>query len=206
MADAKNNSGHCNSGDCNSGNYNSGDYNSGYRNSGHYNSGYRNSGICNSGDCNSGNYNSGDCNSGNYNSGDYNSGWFNTDEPKMRFFNRDSDITYSEFLEKFRPMYPDLHTCQWIDKKDMSPDEKKEVDGWKTMGGYLKTMSYKEAWAEYWGRAMESDKHFFQSLPNFDADIFLKITGIDVRSKLPNLSGKEVKVTIDGKEYVAVIK
>jgi hypothetical protein len=172
------NSGYRNSGYYNSGNCNSGYYNSGYRNSGNYNSG-----NCNSGDYNSGNCNSGDYNSGNCNSGDYNSGWFNTDEPKMRFFNKDSEYTYSEFSDKFSFIYPDLHTCQWIDKKDMTDEQKEEIEGWETMGGFLKTMDYKEAWAEYWGRASESDKSWFMNLPNFDAKIFEKITGIDVEKK-----------------------
>jgi len=44
------------------------------------------------------------------------------------------------------------------------------------------------------------------NLPNFDADIFKEITGIDVAQPKVNLSGKEVKVTLDGKEYAAVIK
>ena len=151
------------------------DTNTGDLNSGDLNSGNRNSGNRNSGDLNSGNFNS-----GYYNSGNRNSGWFNTNEPKMRFFNKDSEYTYSEFSEKFSFVYPDLRTGQWISKDDMTDVEKKEVSGWDEMGGYLKTMDYKEAWAEYWSRASEGDKQWFQSLPNFDADIFEEITGIDV--------------------------
>ncbi len=172
------NSGDYNSGDCNSGYYNSGDYNSGY-----FNSGYYNSGDYNSGDYNSGNYNSGDYNSGDYNSGDYNSGWFNTDEPKMRFFGKDSEYTYSEFHDKFDFIYPDLKVCAWIDKKDMSEEEKNEVSDWSDMGGYLKTLDYKEAWSEYWNRASDDEKQWFQNLPNFDPKIFEEITGIDIKTK-----------------------
>ena len=154
------------------------------------NTGYRNSGHRNSGD-----YNSGNRNSGHYNSGHYNSGMFNTNEPKMRMFNKDTDYTYSEFAKKFGMKYPDLHTCHWINKGDMTDDEKKEVSGWETMGGYLKTMDYKEAWAEYWSRASEEDKQWFLNLPNFDAEIFKEITGIDVNKpeKMIELSnGKKV--------------
>lgn len=165
-------------------NKNTGDYNSGGYNSGYRNSGYRNS--------------------GGYNSGDYNSGWFNTNEPKMRFFNKDSEYTYSEFIEKFNIVYPDLHTCQWINFKNMTVEEKKENPNAKDLNGYLKTIDYKEAWAEYWGRANEDDKEFFLNLPNFDADIFKEITGIDVKNK--SLSGKGVSVTIDGETYQAIIK
>jgi hypothetical protein len=207
------NSGDCNSGDCNSGDYNSGYRNSGYHNSGnrnsgdcnsgYYNSGNRNSGDCNSGDCNSGYRNSGDRNSGDYNSGDRNSGWFNTNEPKMRMFNKDTDMTYLEFCEKFNVIYPDLKVCAWIYDKDMTDTEKKEKEGWSEMGGYLKTLSYKEAWAEYWGRATKEEKDFFLNLPNFDAKIFEEITGINICEV--SLSGKKVKVELGGKSYTATI-
>ena len=156
----------------NSGNYNSGDYNSG-----DYNSGYRNSGDYNSGNYNSGNYNSGNYNSGYYNSGYRNSGWFNTNEPKMRFFNKDSDITYSEF-NKISWVYPDLKICAWVELNDLPKDEQNESA--KQMGGLLKTLTYKEAWKEYWNRASASDKKWFQELPNFNSEIFEEITGIKI--------------------------
>ena len=155
---SKNNTGIDNSGD-----YNSGDYNSGYYNSGYYNSGYYNSGW--------------------FNSGYYNSGWFNTNEPKMRFFNKDSDMTYSEFSSKYLFVYPDLKTCSWVYAKDMTDQEKKDNPDFETTDGYLKTMTYKEAWAEYWNRASDEAKKFFTTLPNFDSAIFLEITGIDVEKK-----------------------
>ena len=173
-------------------NKNTGDYNSGHFNSGNFNSGDYNSGDCNSGDYNSGDRNSGHFNSGDCNSGHFNSGWFNTNEPKMRFFNKDSEYTCTEFSEKFGFVYPDLHICQWVDKEDMTDAEKKEVSGWNEVGGYLKTLNYKEAWAEYWGRASKSDKQFFMNLPNFDADIFKEITGIDVEEKVEELTLAEV--------------
>jgi hypothetical protein len=201
------NSGYCNSGNRNSGNYNSGNYNSGYRNSGYYNSGYYNSGNYNSGNYNSGNYNSGNYNSGYrnsgyYNSGYYNSGWFNTNEPKMRFFNKDSDVTYSEF-SKNRIVYPALKICAWVDLNDLPKSEQSESA--KQMGGLLKTLTYKEAWAEYWNRASEEDKKWFENLPNFDATIFEEITGIKVNAP-QSLSGKEVEVKLDGVTYKAIIK
>ena len=144
----------------NTGVENTGDYNSGDRNSGYRNSGDRNSGNCNSGDYNSGYYNSGNCNSGYYNSG-----WFNTNEPKMRMFNKDTDMTYTKFCDRFNVIYPDLKVCAWIYDKDMTDKEKKEIEDWSKMGGYLKTLTYKEAWAEWWGRATKEQKDFFLNLP-----------------------------------------
>ena len=95
----------------------------------------------------------------------------------MRFFNKDSDITYTEFAQK-GVIYFDLKICAWVELNNLPKDE--QTTEAKQMGGLLKTLTYKEAWKEYWGRAYESDKKWFQSLPNFDAKIFEEITGINV--------------------------
>jgi len=174
----------------NTGCNNSGDFNSGYYNSGDRNSGYYNSGYYNSGDHNSGYYNSGNRNSGYYNSGDRNSGWFNTNEPKMRFFNKDSEYTYSEFVEKFGIICPDLKVCQWVDIDDLLESEKTEQA--IQMGGVLKTLSYKESWKEYWSRASKEDKEWFTKLPNFSADIFEEITGIKINEEVEELTMEQL--------------
>ena len=193
MADKKNNTGVDNSGYWNSGNRNSG-----YCNSGDWNSGNWNSGNRNSGDWNSGNRNNGDWNSGNRNSG-----IFNTNEPKMRAFNKESDMTYTEFREKFGWNDIEFPLNVWRDKSEMTDEEKKSVSGWETMSGYLKTLSYKEAWAAGWAKATDEQKKWYQSLPNFDEKIFEEITGIKIDTD--NLRGKKVKVELDGKLYTATI-
>ena len=61
------------------------------------------------------------------------------------------------------------------------------------MGGYLKTLSYQDAWAEAWKTASKEFKAWVLGLPNFNQKIFTAITGIkDIQSK--SLSGKVVKV------------
>jgi len=146
------NSGDRNSGDRNSGDYNSGDYNSGDFNSGNSNSGNSNSGNYNSGNYNSGNRNSGNRNSGDYNSGDYNSGIFNTNEPYMYAFNKPTKIKFSEWINSDSYIYFDID---------------------------LTDKTYKEAWKEWWkkNKSEEMIKRI-KRLPNFDAEIFFKITGI----------------------------
>ena len=189
------NSGDCNSGNRNSGNCNSGNRNSGNRNSGDCNSGNRNSGNCNSGDCNSGNWNSGECNSGNWNSGDCNSGncnsgdWnscnrstglFNTKERTITIFNKDSGMTFNEaaYTEWFRLIRKhDLELTEWI---EYTEEEKKESVIRQCIGGYLKKYTYKEACANWWNKYTDDEKRIIMTIPNFDADIFKEITGIDV--------------------------
>ncbi len=190
------NSGHHNSGDRNSGNGNSGVRNSGDRNSGHHNSGDRNSGngnsgVRNSGDRNSGHLNSGNYNSGYYNSGNGNSGLFNSCnfssgifcsiEPKINIFNMPTNMTMSEFLNsKYYDaiISSDFNLTEWIPytEEEIEKDESK-----KLIGGYLKTYTYQEACKNWWNGMSHKNKAIICSMPNFDANVFKEITGIEVK-------------------------
>ena len=192
------NSGNCNSGDCNSGNRNSGNYNSGDRNSGNRNSGNWNSGNWNSGNCNSGLYNSGDCNcgdcnSGNCNSGDWNSGDWNktsfssgvfcTEQPKLIMFNKPTEITFAEWKNSracrllnridFRP-------TEFAWSSNMTDEEKAAHPEWETTEGYLKKLDTSECCHDWWMNLSMEEKCAIQNMPNFDAEIFKEITGIQM--------------------------
>ena len=179
------NSGSRNSGSRNSGDWNSGNCNSGSRNSGDWNSGSRNSGSRNSGDWNSGNWNSGSRNSGNWNSGDWNSGncnsgFFCTNSPKLRLFNKETDFTMEEFMKT--EWYAVLTSGEFnLTKWRAYTDEEKAQDERKRfISGELITIPYKEACASWWASLSEKDKAIIKTIPNFDANIFAEITGIDV--------------------------
>ena len=181
------NSGYWNSGNWNSGNRNSGDCNSGYKNSGDCNSGNRNSGYRNSGDCNSGNWNSGNCNSGyrnsgNWNSGNWNSGLFNSEEnPKLKMFNNMSDWTINDWNDSDARHI--MNTCPYthsdfIDKSDMTDEEKENHPEYKTIGGFVKVfIATKKEKEDWWNKLSDEDKDIIKSLPNFDFDIFRKCVG-----------------------------
>ncbi len=186
------NSGHWNSGDRNSGHWNSGHWNSGHRNSGdrnsgHWNSGDRNSGDSNSGDRNSGDSNSGDrnsghWNSGHWNSGDWNSGCFNSITPDdILVFNKPCKRTVWDNVGKPSFIF-NIITNQWIRWVDMSDAEKAEEKNKSAFvtDGYLKTIPYKEAWANAYNNASKEDIELLKCLPNFDARIFEDITGIKI--------------------------
>ena len=197
------NSGRYNSGDYNSGSHNSGNYNSGRYNSGNCNSGNWNSGCANSGNCNSGRYNSGSHNSSRYNSGDYNSGshnsgnynsghWnitnfssgcFNTKEAKILMFNKPSDWTlrdwcYSEAKDILDTIPNNAPT--WIRSENMTDEEKEQHPEYKTTGGYVKEIDNSKHVQAWWDSLSDHEKNIIKSLPNFDAEIFKEITGIDV--------------------------
>ena len=186
------NSGDYNSGNYNSGNFNSGNFNSGDRNSGNRNSGNWNSGDWNSGDFNSGNFNSGNCNSGNrnsgnrnsgnWNSGNWNSGFFNSNEPKIRIFNKETNKKREE-IEVPGWCYFDLTV--WVSHDTATEEEKeehkKEIE---VCGGFLKTLEYKEAWRLAWDKASKEEHKMLFNLPNWDNEVFKKITGIDAEAEI----------------------
>ena len=138
----------------------------------------------NSGNCNSGNRNSGNWNSGNWNSGNCNSGFFNTDSPLVRIFNKETnisrdDIDFPSFL------YFDLTV--WV-SHDTATDEEKEAHkiDIETCGGFLKTLSYKEAFRIAWNKASKEEHKKLLKLPNWDNAIFEDISGIDAEFEIAN--------------------
>ena len=180
--------GRCNSGDCNSGDWNSGDCNSGNRNSGDCNSGNRNSGNRNSGDCNSGNRNSGDCNSGDCNSGDWNKasyclGCFNTVSQKLKFFDEETDVTFEDWRRSeayYLLSQIDDKPLEWVWACSMSDQEKEENPDWEINDGYLKKRDVSKANLKWWHSLTKRQKKIIQNIPNFNAEKFKLITGIDV--------------------------
>ena len=93
----------------------------------------------------------------------------------------------------------------WVDKEDMTDDEKEDNSVYKEIGGFLRTLSYEDAWKKWWEDSKKSDREAITGLKYFDETIFKGITGIDVKKEI-NLVGTEVEVTIKGKKYTAVIK
>ena len=182
------NSGNWNSGNCNSGDWNSGDWNSGNRNSGNWNSGNWNSGNRNSGNGNSGNRNSGNRNSGDRNSGDWNAtsfsnGCFNTVSPKIYMFNKPTNWTFNHWLNcRARYLLNQIDDCplEYVYLSDMTDEEKAAHPEAETTGGYLKKCTTADNARKWWAGLSADDRNIIFSLPNFDAEIFKEITGIDV--------------------------
>ncbi len=118
-----------------------------------------------------------------------------------RIFNK--DVTSDEFdtARNTRPSF-ELPIAKWIDKDDMTDEEKKKYTVYKEIGGYLKVLSYKDAWKEGWSKASDEFKKWVNGLPNFDAKIFKEITGLDIEE---TLVGTIAEVKIGGKTYKAKI-
>lgn len=187
------NTGCYNSGDYNTGNYNSGNRNTGHHNTGNYNTGNYNSGNNNDGSYNCGSYNSGQfncgrCNIGNYNSGDFNkinfsNGCFNTKESKILMFNKPSDWSIEDWRYSEAKRLLDnimYNALQWVYSDKMTEEEKEQHPKYKTTGGYLKELDKSKCGQLWWDNLLDYNKNVIKSLPNFDAEIFKEITGIDI--------------------------
>lgn len=69
---------------------------------------------------------------------------------------------------------------EWIWANDMTDKEKQSYPEYKTTGGYLRVLNEKENAQNWWDSAPEYKRETVQSLPNFDAEIFEKCTGIKI--------------------------
>ena len=140
-------------------------------NSGHYNSGSRNSG----------NYNSGHYNYGHFNSGYCNSGSFNTTTPETaNFFNK--PLSFKEWNKVTKPL--------WLFKA--------KPTFWN--GGTLVKTDLKEEWKKALKSASKEDVQKVVDLPNFDASVFKKITGLEIGGESKPTCDGEI-VVIKGEEY-----
>ena len=106
-------------------------------------------------------------------------------------FNKPTDKKWDEIDH---PHFDEFYLNKWIRESEMTKQEKTKHPGSSAIGGYLKTFSYKEAWVNFWKETDEENRKKFLALPNFDAQIFKDITGIDVQTK--SLSGKTVKIKL----------
>ena len=60
----------------------------------------------------------------------------------------------------------------------MTEEEKSKNPTYKTTGGYLKILGKTECAQVWWDSLKDTDKQIIYDLPNFDAEIFEKCTGI----------------------------
>lgn len=160
------NTGNCNTGDCNTGNWNTGDRNTGDRNTG--------------------NWNTGNWNTGDWNLSSFNTGCFMTEEQPIMMFNKPSDWTFRKWLEsdaRWLLNHILKNVTAWVYACDMTDQEKADHPEHKTTGGYLKTLDEADAAQTWWDGLDQCKRDIILDLPNFDADIFFKCTGINVKGE-----------------------
>lgn len=79
-----------------------------------------------------------------------------------------------------RLMWDHLNPNIWVNESIMTDEEKERFPSYKTTGGYLKSIPYKEMWANMWHNLSDDSKREFTTIPNFDAPLFEEITGIKI--------------------------
>jgi len=93
----------------------------------------------------------------------------------MIFNEKVKEDMYNETKTKLNSKKFKLPVDKWVDIKDIESPTTNQIQ----LGGYLKTLSYKTAWKEMWSELSHEDKEFFGTLPNFNAEIFEAITGVE---------------------------
>ena len=85
------------------------------------------------------------------------------------------DFYNSEYWKAMRSAPFDLTEWTEYTKEEKAADPEKEK-----IGGYLKTYSMEEAWANWWNKLSDENKAIIQQIPNFDKEVFKDITGIEI--------------------------
>ena len=92
----------------------------------------------------------------------------NSNTPPVRIFEKETNVKLEDI--NF-PDYFCFNLTYWVE------------DG-SVPGGHLESDDYKVAWKKSWDQATDEDRRRTLALPNFDAKIFLSITGIDIEKEL----------------------
>ena len=73
----------------------------------------------------------------------------------------------------------------WV-SHDTATDEEKRLHKTEieTCGGFLKTLGYKEAFRLAWDKADKEEHKQLLALPNWNNEIFKKISGIDAEAEI----------------------
>ena len=68
----------------------------------------------------------------------------------------------------------------WVYSEDMTDEEKEKYPEHETTGGFLRTLSKSSERQTWWNDLSERWKNSIKSLPNFDEEVFERITGIKI--------------------------
>ena len=98
-------------------------------------------------------------------------------------FNKPSDRTFEDWrYSEAKSILDNVpnNVPIWIQSYDMTDEEKEQHPKYKTTGGYLKEINDSKCVQAWWDNLSDHEKNVIKSLPNFDAETFKEIIGIDV--------------------------
>ena len=171
--------GHWSTGNRSTGNGSTGDGSTGDGSKGNRSTGNGSTGDGSTGHWSTGNRSTGHLSTGHWSISDWSTGHFDTKPRKLRAFNKkiDPDVWGSAF----KPSCLFFDLTQWIGAEEMTDAEKSENPNYITTGGYLKVFDYKEAFTKSVKNATKEERDQIRALPNFDDDVFLEVSGCDLR-------------------------
>jgi hypothetical protein len=105
------------------------------------------------------------------------------DNHKLLFFDQETEISWNQWRNSraYDLLWNvDSRPTEWIYADDMTDQEKIDYPSYKTTGGYLKERDISKAYQEWWDKLTGDQKQCIKEIPNFDAEKFKQITGIDV--------------------------
>ena len=182
--------GDCSTGDLSTGNWSTGNQSTGTGSTGirstgtgstgDLSTGNRSTGDCSTGTCSTGDFSTGDFSTGDFSSSSRSTGHFSTDDVRPSFFDKPFNGTWDEA----RALIPYVHLklgTYWVESSEMTEQQKADHPSHETTGGVLLTYNhtYHQAWAIAWSEMDQATRERFLNLPNFDAEKFNRITGID---------------------------
>lgn len=114
--------------------------------------------------------------------GNYVSSGIGYQQNLMIFNKKVSEDVYNQTIKYLRAKDFKLPIAKWVEYKELEKDEQTTTS--KQLNGLLKILSYQDAWKEMWATLSQEDKNFFKTIPNYDVEIFTKITGIEIKDEV----------------------
>ena len=177
--------GYCSAGDRSTGDRSTGDCSTGDCSTGYGSTGDYSTGDCSTGDCSTGDFSTGDFSTGNRSTGNCSTsnnstGHFSTIDGQPSFFDKPFNGTWDEANALIPSVELKLGSYRVLSLR-MTEQQKADHPSHETTGGVLLSYdhTYHQAWAIAWAEMDQETRDRFLNLPNFDAEKFKQITGID---------------------------
>jgi hypothetical protein len=189
-------------GNYSTGDYSTGDHSTGNRSTGNHSTGDRSTGVYSTGNFSTGHFSTGNCSTGGWSTGNYSTGsWSISNYSTGHFSTEDysgfgafnKPCTIEEWDSAETPAFLYFGLIEWVTLSDMTEQEKIDNPSCEIIGGYSKPIDYKEAWRKAWNSATDEDKELLYALPNFDAEVFKEISGIDVNKEIKPMTVEEIE-------------
>lgn len=107
--------------------------------------------------------------------------YFNTKNHKLYFFNKESDMSLEDFRRSnLYYILSKLSLIEYVDKKNITDKEREQYKEYENR--YYKILDFREGFTKFWKNLSKDEKQEIKKMPNFNHNMFYKISGIDVEA------------------------